>query len=165
MRVPIRKGGKHTHDKPDPHLTKEKYEELKVKLEKMRDKQPYLAAEVKRLAADGDFSENVPYQMAKGRLRGLLHRIHELDKHLKSAIIIEPNKNTNSVQIGSRVEVEVNGKTKIFTILGSTETDPSQGIISHLSPIGSALMNRKAGEKVVVDINSKMVEYLLKKIY
>lgn len=163
MRTPIRKAGKYTHNKPDPYLTAAKIKDLKDHLQQMKKAQPKLAAEVKRLAQDGDFSENVPYQIAKGRLRGLNQRILDTENHLKSAIEIRPGR-SDTVRIGSTVEVEVDGRSRTFTILGATETDPARGIISHLSPIGRVLLGSRVGKRVRIDIKGQDKIYLIKKI-
>ena len=162
MQVPKRKPGKYTNERPDPNLTLEEFNNLKDKLTKLKLSLPTVADEVRRLAAMGDFSENAAYQMAKGRLRGMSQRILELEDQLKNAVIIKPVKDARSVQLGSKVMVEANGKEKTYLILGSAETNPQKGIISHNSPIGSALMGRKAGEKV--KIQSTGVEYKIVKI-
>jgi transcription elongation factor GreA len=164
MRVPIRKPGKYTHAKPDPNITEEKYREMKALLEKLKIRQPFLIAEVKRLALDGDFSENAAYQIAKGKLRGLNQRMLEIEDHLKRAIIIKPPLNKDYVRLGHRVTVEASGKTKEFLILGSSETNPESGVISNNSPLGNALIGRKPGEKVKVKLASKEVEYKIIKI-
>lgn len=164
MQVPTRKPGQYTHLKPDPHLTEEKFIELKNKLERLKKySRPQASEEVKRLALDGDFSENHAYQMAKGRLRGINQHILDIEDHLKRAIIIKP-KQSDSVQLGSQVTVETDGKTKTFLILGSSETNPSAGVISHNSPIGSALMGKKIGDKIKIKLANKIVEYKILKI-
>lgn len=165
MRTPIRKAGKYTHLKPDPHLTMGKFNDLKKQLEKMKKTQPKLAAEVKRLALDGDFSENAAYQIAKGRLRGLNQKMLDIENHLKTAIIINTNHNHSIVQIGSTVVVETNGKEKEFTILGSSETDPTKGIISHNSPIGSAILGKRIEDIVKIKLKDRTTEYKIKKIH
>jgi transcription elongation factor GreA len=55
--------------------------------------------------------------------------------------------------------VEMNGVEKSYTILGSSETEPGKGIISHNSPMGAALIGRTIGDKVTVLIGKKEVEY------
>ena len=159
MRVPIRKGDARLGQKPDPYLTTSKYQELQDKLARLKESHPKLAREVKRLAEMGDFSENAGYQLAKGQLRGLNQRIIDLENHLKSVLIIEPDKNENAVQIGSRVKLEREGEQKIFSILGSTESDPSKQVISYLSPLGAALMGRQAGETVRLKLAGKDTVY------
>lgn len=164
MQTPKRKPGKYTGLKPDPYLTEAKVRELKAKLENLKKRQPGLIAEVKRLASDGDFSENAAYQIAKGRLRGLNQKISDISNHLKSAIVIAPRNNNFTVQIGNTVDIEINGQEKTFTILGSSETDPSKGIISHNSPIGSALLNKKVGDSIKIKLKDRDVEYKIKRI-
>jgi transcription elongation factor GreA len=165
MRVPIRKPGKYTNLKTDPCITVEKYNELKNKLEKLKSfSQPNAIVEVKRLALDGDFSENAAYQIAKGRLRGINQRILEIENLLKRSIIIKPVNNNGVVRLGNHVTVRFSGKEKTYLILGSTETNPAAGIISHNSPLGSALMGRKVGDKIKMQLASKETEYIIIKV-
>ena len=139
-------------------MTAEKFAELSRTLERLKQSRPAAAAEVARLALLGDFSENVEYQLAKGRLRGINQRILELEYQVDHAVIIEPSA-SGTVEIGSTVTVEVKGEEKIYQILGSSETDPAKGIISHTSPIGAALLGRKAGESVEVVVAKRNVQY------
>jgi len=165
MRVPIRKPSKYTHLKPDPNLTEEKFNEIKNKLERLKKfSRPHAIEEVKRLAEMGDFSENTAYQMAKGRLRGINQTILDLEDHVKRAVIIAPMGNVETVQLGSKVTIEIGGIKKTYLILGSSETNPSEGVISHNSPIGSALMGAKVGDKVVIQLMKKRVECVIIKI-
>jgi len=165
MRTPIRKSGKYTHLKPDPHITEVKFSELKGKLERLiKFNRPRVAEEVKKLGEMGDFSENAAYSMAKGRLRGINQRIIELENHLQNAVIIKLIKNTETVQLGHRVTIENAGKQKSYLILGSAESNPLKGIISHNSPIGSALMGHKVGDKVKIQLINKRIEYRITKI-
>lgn len=157
MRVPIRKPGKYTHVRPDPHLTQSKYDELAAELESLKKKRVHAASEVKRLSELGDFSENVEYQLAKGRLRGINQRILDLEDHLKHAVIITHTAQSNTVQLGDTVTISLDGKEKTYTILGSSETDPSRGVISHHSPIGSALMGKRIGETLEISIADRRV--------
>lgn len=164
MQVPTRKPGKYTNFKPDPHLTQEKFLELKNKLEKLKKfSRPTAAEEVRRLALMGDFSENAGYQLAKGRLRGINQRILDIEDHLKRAIIIKPH-GSDRVRLGNKVTVEAAGKIKTYLILGSSETDPTRGVISHNSPIGSALIDRKVGDIIKINLANKVVEYKIVKI-
>ncbi len=163
MQVPIRKPGKYTHLKPDPHITAEKFKELKNKLERMKKSRPPLIEEVKFHALNGDFSENAAYQIAKGRLRGLNQRIIETEDQLKRAMIIMPGQ-SGRVVLGSRVTVKVNGKEKTFLILGSAETNPGQGIISSNSPIGSLLFGSRPGDRLKLKLGDRETEYEIFKI-
>ena len=164
MRVPIRKSGEFTHLTPDPYITLEKYNKLTEKLKRLKVLLPQAMKEVSRLAEMGDFSENVAYQMAKGRLRGLNQGVLDLEEQLKLAIIIKPSNVKNQVQLSSQVTVETNGQEQTYLILGSTEIDLRNNIISHNSPIGSALMNKKVGETVKIQLVDNEIELKIIKI-
>jgi len=165
MQVPIRKKETYIKPKPDPYITEAKFLELKNKLERLKTiTRPRESEEVKRLAEMGDFSENVGYQVAKGRLRGINQRILEIEDHLKNALIFRPNKNTQVVQLGHSVTIENQGKLKTYTILGSSETDPTAGVISHNSPIGSALLGHQVGDLVKIKLAEKDSEFKIIKI-
>lgn len=158
MQIPKRKPGKYANVKRDYHLTKVKFDEIKNKLEKLKESQPTAIKEVRRLAEMGDFSENVAYQMAKGKLRGINQRILELDDQLNYAVIIEPNKNAGIVSLGSTVTINIKDKQHSYQILGSSEVDISKGIISQNSPIGSALIGHKVGDEVELKQKNQVIK-------
>ena len=90
------------------------------------------------------------------------HHIRYLsDLHLE---FIKPNKNISMVQIGSSVTVMANNQEKTYLILGSSETNPQKGIISHNSPIGAALIGGKIGEKIKIKLANREIEYKIIKI-
>ena len=158
MRVPIRKAGKYTQLKLDHHITGAKLKELKNTVDRLKKVSlPPAAQEVQRLAAMGDFSENAAYQMAKGRLRSINQRILELEDQVNHAVIIQRPKATETIQIGHSVTVEINSKKKTYLILGSAEADPRAGIISQSSPIGSALIGHKVGDRVTMQQAGKEI--------
>ena len=165
MQTPYRKPSKFSYINPDPQITEAKFNELKTKRDKLKNKTRFKAMEEVRIHAEnGDFSENAAYQIAKGRLRGINQKILDLENHLKVAIIIKPNKNKDTVSLGSRVTVTYDNKQRTYEILGSAETDPVRGIISHNSPIGAALMRRRVGDEVRINLASKEVVYKILKI-
>jgi len=160
VRSPIRKPGKFTHDKQDFHITEKRHTELKNELEKLiKVKRPQAMTEVDRLAQHGDFSENFPYQMAKGKLRGINSRILYIENSLKQAIIIETKKHPNTIRLGSSVTIEKNGKEQTYQILGSTEVDLKKNTISHNSPLGSELIDHKLGDTIEIKIKDKIIKY------
>ncbi len=164
MRVPIRKPGKYTHQQPDPNLTQKKFNELKNKLEKLKASVPQAADEVRRLAELGDLSENAAYQIAKGKLRGINQMIIDLGNHLNRAVIIKPNVDTGYVQIGNSVTIQIDDNQMTYLILGSSETNPAKGVISHNSPIGLALMNHRVGDTVTFATKNKTIKCKIIKI-
>jgi transcription elongation factor GreA len=164
MQVPIRKGDARLFSPLDYHLSPEKYRELEESLKKLLSRRPKEAAEVKRLAEMGDFSENAGYQLAKGRLRGLNQRILDIENLLKKAEIVIADTDTSVVKVGHRVLLSVGGQEKSYTILGASESNPSTGIISHNSPLGAALLGRRPGDTIKLPVNGQEKIYKLIKI-
>ena len=164
MRVPKRQGGEFTYIVPDPKITQAKYDALAAELKSLKSRHLPAIMEVKRLAEMGDFSENAAYQIAKGRLRGLNRRLEELENQLKHAVIISPAVGNSRVQLGHFVTVLIDGRPAIYQILGSAEIDVEHNIISHNSPIGSALIGRATGETVTVELARGLVDCKIIKI-
>lgn len=92
-------------------------------------------------------------------------RIAELENVLKNVVMIQlpPKEKQDVVNLGARVLIEVDGQTDEFEIIGSLEANPALGKISNQSPVGSALLGHKVGDKVVVQSAMKTV-YKIKKI-
>lgn len=159
MRTLNRKSEKSSQIQSDPLVTEAKLTELQHKLARLKSVRPEAAAEVSRLAQLGDFSENAEYQAAKGRLRGINHGIDNLENQLNHAIIIPRHQQTNTIGIGHTVTVADGDKQKTFQILGSAETNPGKGIISHNSPIGAALIGHHVGDNVIIKLAERKATY------
>lgn len=122
-----------------------------------------IAAALKEAKEFGDLSENASWDDAKERQAFIEGRIAEIEHILKNAVAIEPGKHA-VVQVGSTVHVELETGEQKFQIVGSTEASPDEGKISNESPIGKALLGRKAGEEVEVEIPVGTMVYKIKKI-
>lgn len=164
MRIPYRKPGIYSQMKQDPLLTEGKLSDLKNKLERLKNSQPKAAAEVARLAELGDFSENAEYQMAKGRLRGINSGILNLQRQIDNAVLIENNTDNDKIKIGHTVTISSQDKIKTFKILGSVESDPNNGIISHNSPLGIALMDKIVGDEIEINLSTGIKKYKILEI-
>jgi len=157
MQVPKRRYDK-VYERPDANISQAKFDELKNKLDKLKNVSRFKAmSEVARLAEMGDFSENHAYQVAKGRLRGINAKILELEDYFKYVTVIKPDVNKTQVKLGDRVTIKQDGRVKEYLILGPLESNPLQGVISHKSPIGSALMARRVGDSFKVALANKEV--------
>jgi transcription elongation GreA/GreB family factor len=158
MRIPKRRGEelRRIRQVSDDYLTEEKIEKLKRDLNRLiKIERPQAIFETQRLAEMGDFSENVGYQIAKANLRRINDRIILIEERLKRAIVIESGADSfGRVRIGSTVVIESDGVRLTYKILGSQETDPLHGRISHLSPIGSSLIGRSVGDDVAVRVGN-----------
>jgi transcription elongation GreA/GreB family factor len=150
----------------DNHLTPAKIQRLKDDLKDLKEVQrPDAKEKMQAAALDGDFSENAAYQDAKWRLRKINTRILSLTERINHAIPIEQGTDaTGAISIGSTVVVSANGKTHTFEVVGVQEANPSKGRISHLSPLGSMLLDRYEGDDVVVLINDEEVIYHVEEV-
>lgn len=142
------------------YLTKERLEELKKELEDLKVRRRIEIGErLKKAKELGDLSENSEYFEAREEQAQVETLIGELEDMIKNAEIIEKPTTMGIVSIGSTVEVEKNSQRQKFTIVGSNEAKPEQGFISNESPLGSAFLNRKIGEKVMILTPKGKVEY------
>jgi transcription elongation factor GreA len=122
-------------------------------------KRQEIAERIKEAISYGDISENAEYDSAKNEQAELEERILKLEYMLRMAKIIDDKHISDEVvNVGLIVTVkEMNPKDKStkgeqeYIIVGSTEADPFEGKISNESPIGKALLGKKAGD--IVDVN------------
>jgi len=140
---------------PNNFLTKEGFQKLQDELDYLRTaKRQEVANRLHEAMEGGELIENAEYEAAKNEQAFVEGRIQELDLLLATAKIIEDNgkKKGDIVQLGSKATIkEGNFEAETFTIVGAAEANPREGKISHESPIGKAILNRKVGESVKVE--------------
>lgn len=110
----------------------------------------------------GEFSENSEYEDAKTEQAFVEGRIDELKKILAFARVIENEEvPTNIVGVGSIVKVRdlETGDEWEYTIVGPVEANPAEDRISNESPVGQALMDKKVGDNLEVDIPAGRASY------
>jgi len=148
------------------YLTTEGAARLKAELAELSGpRREELAARLRSAIQMGDLSENADYHKAKEDQGFLEGRIQELEYILGNAIIIEDNDNKDVVSIGSHVTIqEEDFPEETYHLVGSTEADPSKGMISHESPIGKALMEHKVGETVEAETPGGVIKFKILKI-
>lgn len=143
-------------------LTKKGFEQLKKELAVLKNqKRPYVVKRLSNARVQGDLSENSDYTAAKEELDFIDGRIAELEEVLKNAQVVIRDNKKDTVDVGTKVKVSVNGREHIFYIVGEWEADPKEKKISAQSPLGKALIGRKAGEKVEVEAPAGKIEYLI----
>ena len=153
----------------DVILTPEGLENLKKEIAYLSvEKRKEVAERIKEARDFGDISENSEYDDAKNEQAMLEGRIATLEDKLRSASVIDSSELDNDiVRVGSLVNVkdEASGKALKYTIVGSTEADPSANRLSNESPVGKALVGRGKGDAVTVNLpNGKQRELTVTKI-
>ncbi|WP_251493904.1 transcription elongation factor GreA [Otoolea muris] len=134
-----------------------------LKVNKRRE----IAAKIKEAREQGDLSENAEYDAAKDEQRDIEARIETLEKLLKNAeVVVEDEIDLDKISIGCKVkllDVEEDEEME-FRIVGSTEANSLQNKISNESPVGHALLGRKAGETVEVETQAGTIQYKILEI-
>ena len=110
---------------------------------------------IKEAREFGDISENSEYDDAKNEQAMLETRILQVEENLRSALVVTPEDvDTEAVHVGNAVTVKFDdGKPQTFTIVGSAEADPPRRL-SNVSPVGKALMGKKKGDEVTINLPS-----------
>lgn len=126
-------------------LTKEGRANLEKELADLKAQRPAIAERIATARAFGDLSENEEYSSARAEQKTVENRILEIEDILKTAKIIRAGSH-DKVVIGATVAVSIAGKKSVYSVVGPVEADPLNGKISDVSPIGKALLGKKAGE-------------------
>ena len=150
-------------------LTKEGKEELEKRLDYLKvTKRAEITERIKTAREFGDLSENAEYDAAKNEQAMIEGEILEIEDKLKRAVIIKDiASKKGQVNLGSKVDFidEDLGELVTYEIVGTTEADVEQGRISNESPIGNALLGRKAGDTIRVVVPSGITTLVIKKVY
>lgn len=152
-------------------VTKDGLAALKKELEYLEGtRRREIAGRIKEAVSYGDLSENSEYEEAKNEQAFVEGRILQLTEQVKYAQLIDDDAAQNqskkqmTVQIGNKVKIKalsgkIAGEVYEYTIVGTTEADPLNEKISNESPVGTALLNNKVGDKVDVKVPSGVVTY------
>ena len=144
-------------------LTTQGLKKLEDELEQLKtEKRKEIADKIKVALSFGDLSENSEYDEAKNEQAMVETRIAHLESLLQNVKLIDDDDlNTEAVGVGSKVEVhdiEFDEDTT-FQIVGSTEADPDQNLISDEAPVGRTLIGHKVGDEVEVEVPNGTIKY------
>lgn len=142
-------------------VTNEGLQKLQEELKYLKEvKRQEVVAAIALALSYGDLSENSEYDEAKAEQGKVESRINELEEILKTVIVIDESEiQTDVVDIGAIVTVlnKTAGREIEYTIVGATEANPLKGKISDRSPIGKAIVGKKAGDVVEVETPAGMI--------
>lgn len=131
---------------------------LEEKLHAMRDRVPVVRDEIIEAQKKGDFSENFEYYAAKKELRELEHQIDDLDKHIRTTIVVSIPISPKAVCFGCKVHLKKDGVELSYIILGERESEPIIGSLSTGSPLFRALVAKKPGD--IISFNESTYEII-----
>lgn len=149
--------------KPAPEpvlLTSEGLARLRAELTHLREvRRPEVIARVKAARELGDLRENAEYHAAREEQSFLEGRIQQLQATLDRVVVTEAKVESGVVQVGSNVELELDGERVSYRLVDPAEASIAAGRLSYRSPIGAALLGHRAGETVTVATPAGLHDY------
>lgn len=149
-------------------ITQTGHDQLQAELLKLETvDQPWAREELQKAAADKDFKENAPYDAAKQHLAELQRRVNDIRTTLSRATIVSEQGPSDRTGMGSKVVVCVLDEDEeelTYVLVGPGEIDPRNGKISVQSPVGRALIDRRAGDTVEVETPAGTARYRIERI-
>jgi len=149
-------------------LTAGGHSKLKKRLELLKTQDIGIVEDIRKAAADKDVRENAPLDAAREQQGQIQAQIKELEKTLRSAVIISKkrDKKQQFVRIGSLVELrDLRNKQRVkYHLVNSNEANPLDGKLSTVSPVGKALLNQQLGTEIEVNTPGGLDRYLVLKI-
>lgn len=141
-------------------LTQKGFNDLQLELENLiKNKKSKAIDRLSKARSMGDLKENSEYTAAKEELALVEERIQEINNVLGNAEVTLMYKAGNKIEIGSTVTVDIKGQKDTFQIVGEFEADPMNKKLSQNSPIGQALINKKIGDLVEINIPAGKIQY------
>ena len=152
---PRRAPGPQRHHQPNEVvLTAEGHERLRSELHDLHATRPDVIGRVKAARELGDLRENAEYQAAREEQSFLEGRIQQLQATLDRAVVPEASPDDGLARVGSTIEVvdeaDAPPEPVAYKLVDPAEARLSEGRLSYRSPIGAALLGRRAGEVVTV---------------
>ena len=140
-------------------LTKEGAEKLEKELRHLIDiDRPEVIESLQAARSQGDLSENADYDAARNRQAEIEGRIKEIENILANVkIISEKTTKSKGVVLGSKVTIKdlSDDTVETYTIVGTVEANPLKGLISNVSPLGRAVVDKNVGDIVSVHANKE----------
>ena len=141
-------------------MTKSGYKDLKAEYDDLVNVQrPAIVADISAARELGDLRENGFYTSSREKQSFIEGRICEIESIFKNVEIIDNDKTSGVVSMGSKVKVKVLDNEIVYEIVGSEEVSTEDNRISHESPLGCALLGKKLGEVVEFDAPVGKVVY------
>ena len=154
-------------DTQDSVVSREKFDEMVKELEHLKTvRRTEIAKNLEYARALGDLSENAEYQEARDLQAATEERIKKLEELVKYTKIVTEGKKKSEVSFGSKVSIKKKGSTEIheYTIVGSEEVDMRVKKLSHISPLGAALMGKKKGDVFTFQTPAGKQTYIIEKV-
>lgn len=147
-----------SYTQPVSLMTQITFRRLTERLEALKAKHKEAALLIGETAGEShDWHDNFPYEQSCRDAQQLEVQISQIGRKLQAVEIIKPNMNTEEVHIGNKVILQFAGEDQpeCFTLLGTDDYDPEKGWFSILSPVGKAIIGKKAGMIVTLTMPNR----------
>ncbi len=148
-------------------VSQEKFDEMVKELETLKTvRRTEIAKNLEYARSLGDLSENAEYQEARELQAATEERIRKLEELVKRAQIMTEGRNKNLIGFGSVVSIKKEDSPEIheYTIVGSEEADMRARKLSHVSPLGAAIMGKKKGDVFTFETPNGKQTYTIEKV-
>ena len=148
-------------------VTQDGLDKLKAELQQQETRRPVLLTAVREAREKGDLSENAEYHAAREELAMIENRIAELRRKISQAALVDPSRQGGDAAVfGAIVKLAdlSGGEAEEFTLVGEGEADPFSNKILTTSPMGKALLTKKAGDTVEVPAPKGMLRFKILEI-
>jgi len=148
-------------------VSQEKFDEMIKELEHLKTvRRTEIAKNLEYARSLGDLSENAEYQEARDLQAATEERIKKLEELVKYTTIVTGGKKKDEVSFNSKVSIKKEGNADVheYTIVGSEEADMRVKKLSHLSPLGAALMGKKKGDTFTFTTPAGKQTYTIEKV-
>ncbi len=148
-------------------MSQEKFDEMIAELDNLKTvRRTEIAKNLEYARSLGDLSENAEYQEARELQAATEERIRKLEELVKRAHIMTDGKKKDVVGFGSSVSIKKEGSSEShdYTIVGSEEADMRARKLSHVSPLGAAIMGKKKGDVFTFETPNGKQTYTIEKV-
>jgi transcription elongation factor GreB len=148
LKVPLPAGARN-------YMTPEGADRLRTELDELAAvERPRILAEISRAAREGSSTDKDALAGLRKRLRGMERRMEYLRRMVGAIEVIDPrSQSPDRVAFGATVTVSAQAKgEQVYRIVGVDESDPSQGLVSWISPLARALLSRRVGDTTTVKL-------------
>jgi transcription elongation factor GreA len=146
-------------------LTAAGLQKLKQDLEREQARRIDAFNRMREALQPGDIEDNPELELAKEEVARIDERIYVLQEMIARAQIISEDRKSSVAEPGSTIEVEDDeGEHVVYHLVGAVEADPTTGRISVESPVGRALVGKRAGDQVTVEVPAGTIELTIKTV-
>lgn len=153
------------YKRPSPiPFTKDGYQKVLDQKAKLLSERPDAVENLKKSREMGDLSENGYYKASRAKLSFIDGQLRRLERLVRFGKVVDHTGVLGTISFGNMVTIKSAKGAMTFTIVGGYESDPKSHTISHISPMGKALIGHKQGDVILLHAPSGDIEYTIESV-